>query len=516
MVKLDPYLNVDAGTMSPYEHGECYVLDDGTEVDLDLGTYERFLDIRLSGKNSITSGKVYSKVLAAERRGDYLGKTVQVVPHVTDEILRQIKDAAGNEVDVCMLELGGTVGDIEGMVFLEALRQLRAECKYDFCHIHVSLVPKVNEQKSKPTQHSFKELRHAGLSPDFIFCRCEEEVNETVRQKISAFCMVPEDHVISVHDVSNVYSVPKLLADQDVPEMVIRRLDVRPTKDDLSPFSRIQEYKGGVTIAIIGKYTYLHDAYLSIHKALFHAGQAVGIYVDIEWVDCEEQDDFSFIDECIDGVIVPGGFGVRGAQGKIDMCKYARENQIPFLGICFGFQLAVIEYLRNVKKLDARSEEIDESPPSWHKIDGYAITKVDNNDELGGTMVKGLQTFTVKKGSKLHKLYGANIIRERCRHRYEVNEEWVEANCVDSYWQWTCSNKDEKEAFAPVEWEIGPPPYPCYTGERMEAFEIPTHPFYIGVQYHPEFLSRFTKPHPLFVGLIEAARERTRPDLVKT
>jgi CTP synthase len=465
---MDPYLNVDAGLMSPYEHGETFVLDDGTEVDLDFGTVERFMDIRLSRANSITSGLVYKNVIDGERQGKYMGKTVQVVPHVTNEILRQIDVAASTPVrvrdpDICLLELGGTVGDIEGAAFLEALRQLRAIHKDNFCHIHCSLVPVVNEQKSKPTQHSFKELRYSGLSPDFIFCRCEVPVNEEVRRKISLFCMVPMERVVSVHNVDNIYMIPRLLKDQGVPGMVMERLRLNPIEDILSPFDLLQTFDRSVKIAIVGKYAKLEDSYVSVIEALQHACHWNKVNLNIQWLDPES------IEEKIDadGILVPGGFGVRETDGKILACKVAREQQIPFLGICYGFQLAVIEFFRSLG-LDVGTEEVP------------------------GNSDNAFVKKTMKKG--LHDVHKDNrIYKERFRHRYGYKHNFEAGRGMNNP-----QPGFNEHSVRPV----------VHNERRTRVitepigFKLPDHPYYVGVQYHPEFLSRFAKPHPVFRDFI--------------
>lgn len=472
MIKIDPYLNIDAGTMSPYEHGEVFVLDDGSEVDLDLGTYERFLNIRLTKLHSITTGVVYQSVLEAERRGDYLGKTVQVVPHITDEIVRRIKEASAYQVrgktpDVCMIELGGTVGDIESAVFLEALRQIRAEDKNDFCHVHVSLVPKIKEQKSKPTQHSFKELRHTGLSPDLIFCRCEEPIDEYIRDKISRFCMVPKQNVISVHDVEHIYRVPKILVDQKVPSLVGQVLNLEYKQNPVSPFSLITPYDKTVRVAMVGKYEKLKDSYLSVYKALFHACERNNVSLDLVLINSEGKMDEL---KSVDAILVPGGFGERGVQGKIQACKFARENHVPFLGICFGFQLAVIEYYRNVLNIYTSSEELH------GKGRKNIFVKIDSGG-MGGTMRKGLYVVEVNDEYKGKLVHPSG--KERFRYRYEFH-----------------SNSSTDLELFPV---FLTKPY------QPVAFALKEHPFYVGTQYHPEFLSRLNDPHPVFVSFIKSA-----------
>lgn len=464
MIKIDPYLNIDAGTMNPYEHGEVFVTDDGTETDLDIGNYERFLNIRLSSKNNITTGKIYKNVLEKEREGKYLGETVQIVPHITNEILLQIESIKGYEI--CIIELGGTVGDIEASVFLEALRQLQFKHKANFCHIHVTLVPIVREQKSKPTQHSFKELRETGLSPDFIFCRCEKPIEREIINKVSAFCMVPKKHVISMHNVPSIYKVPEILESQGVPKMICKQLQLKTKTEEVSPFNFICSYKHKVNIAIVGKYTKLQDSYLSLTKALFHSCNYNEVSLNIIWVDPDKN--FEDI-KGANGIIIPGGFGVRGTKGKMEACKYARENNVTFLGICFGFQLALIEYANNVLNLNVGTEEICETTnPLFMKKE---------DEKLGGTMIKGLQEIQVKQESKLSEMYRDYPKYERFRHRYILNPKYL------SFFE-----------------NISFPLYAKQSGYC--AFEYTDKSFYIGVQYHPEFLSRLTNPHPVFNDFI--------------
>ena len=473
MIKIDPYLNIDAGTLSPYEHGECYVLADGTEVDLDFGTYERFLNIELKGVNSITAGKIYKTVLSLERKGEYLGKTVQMVPHVTDQILNQIEEAA-DKSDICIIELGGTVGDIECAIFLESLRQLRFHNEKDFCHVHLSLIPKMNgEQKSKPTQHSYRELRHAGLTPDFIFCRCEEPITKIVQEKVSKFCMVPKNRVISVYNVDNIYYVPKLFLRQKVDEDILNRLGLNLNEVKLTSILEMVQYSKTIKIGIVGKYQ-ATDAYISLYKAIFHACNYLKMKPEIISISPEGKMEELKSVSCI---IVPGGFGTRGFQGKIKACQYARENKIPFLGICLGFQVAVIEYFRNVLgEKKANSQEVINQKHSLF---------VRENDEknLGGTMRKGSKKISLVMFSRLNLLYGKYFRRyeERFRHRYKYNE---------------------KDFPLPENNELA---FTIMSEKEKVGFELAKkiHPYYIGVQFHPEYISRFGNPHPLFVGLLK-------------
>jgi CTP synthase len=530
-IKIDPYLNVDAGTMSPFEHGEVFVLDDGGESDLDLGNYERFLGIRLTSQHNITTGKIYRKVIFAERRGDYLGKTVQVVPHITDCIQDWIettamipvgddndKDAPLAPADICLIEVGGTVGDIESSVFLEALRQFQFRVGHDnFCLCFVSLVPCLSEeQKTKPTQHGVRDLRSLGLSPSVIFCRCPEVLLDSTKQKISSFCHVPAAHVLSVHDVSNVYHVPGLLQSQNLHAILHQELKLQATPSALEPdLNAWNEMARGVeladrtvTIALIGKYTGLQDAYLSVIKALRHAGVAVHHKVQLEWIEasCLEGESSSLTDndaavattdgsrdeawqklKAADGVIIPGGFGQRGWEGKITAAGWCRMNQKPCLGVCLGFQAMVVEYARTELNLaDADSTEFCEDTPNPVV---FFMPEIDK-ETMGGTMRLGARvtrfTHALPDGamSKAQRLYGGSqSVLERHRHRYEVNPTFVSAIHEAGL---SLVGRDE-------------------TGERMEVSELPDHPYYVGCQFHPEFMSRPLAPSPPFHGLLLAA-----------
>lgn len=513
-IKIDPYLNVDAGTMSPYEHGEVFVLDDGGEVDLDLGTYERFLDIRLTRNHNITTGKIYQQVLEQERRGDFLGKTVQVVPHITDSIQEWIRkvshvvvDKSGLRPQICMIELGGTVGDIEGMVFLEALRQFRVNMKPEnFCHIHVSLIPTINEQKSKPTQHSFRQLSSVGLVPDLIFCRCEDVVDVKIREKISMFCMVPQTHVISMHNVSDTYQVPHLLKNQNVHTLILDRLCLPKDSDkaqSVFPLLRTEvqpnclctnkgemhrntivelpseklHFTSKTTLVIVGKYTQLKDAYLSLTKALQHAAHWWDVELGIRWLESDEIDVSKDLDG-VNGILIPGGFGQRGSSGKLEAIRYAREHKVPFLGICLGFQLGVIEYATNVKKMKVNSQEFEE-------VGDHAIVFMPETSttHMGGTMRLGSHIILVNPGTRLASFYGGETtIRERHRHRYEVNPV-MKSQLQDEDFIFTASDS---------------------TGKRTECFELKSHPFFIGTQFHPEFQSWLDKPAPVFREFLRA------------
>jgi len=493
-VKIDPYLNVDAGTMNPYQHGEVYVLKDGGEVDLDLGNYERFLDVDMTSDHNVTTGKVYQNVIERERAGDYLGKTVQIIPHVTDNIKRRVREAAEGS-DVCIVEVGGTVGDIEGMPFLEALRQFsHEEDDEDILFTHVTLVPysQTGEQKTKPTQHSVKELRSIGLQPDILVGRCEDKLDPDVKEKIALFCDVPTDAVFSNPDVEDVYHVPLVVEEEGLDEYVMERFDI--ADDALPKAERSTEWRdlvtrersGEVDIALVGKYA-LEDAYMSIHEALKHAGLERGVDVNVLWVDSEKMnDDHRERLEAADGVVVPGGFGSRGTEGKIRAIQHAREHDVPFLGLCLGFQLAVVEYARNVLGWEgAHSAEIDDETP-YPVID--LLPEQYDLEDLGGTMRLGAHETEIEPGSLAHELYGDTSCTERHRHRYEVNPEYIDDLTSDGL---TFSGE---------------------AGNRMEILEYDDHPFFFGTQFHPEFRSRPTRASPPFVGLLDAVLEATETE----
>jgi CTP synthase len=492
-VKIDPYLNVDAGTMNPYQHGEVYVLKDGGEVDLDLGNYERFLDADMTFDQNITTGKLYKNVIEKERTGDYLGKTVQIIPHITDDIKRRIREAAAGH-DVCLIEVGGTVGDIEGGPYYEAIRQFAHEERdEDVLLTHVTLVPysKNGEQKTKPTQHSVKELRSIGLQPDVLVGRCEDELDADTKEKIALFCDVPTDAVFSNPDVEDIYHVPLVVEEEGLDEYVMDRLeladDARPKAERASQWRDIvtREQSGTVTVALVGKYA-LEDAYLSIHEALKHAGLEHGTDVEVLWVDAEEMANTheQRLREA-DGIVVPGGFGTRGTTEKIAAARYARENDVPFLGLCLGFQMAVIEYARNVCGLDdAHSTEMEAETP--HPVIGLLPEQYDVED-LGGTMRLGAHETDIQDGTLAADLYGEHCT-ERHRHRYEVNPEYIE------------------------ELESAGLRFSGRANNRMEILELPDHPFFFGTQFHPEFRSRPQRASPPFVGFLDAAiDERERP-----
>ncbi len=497
-IKIDPYLNCDAGTMNPFQHGEVFVLSDGGEVDLDLGNYERFLDVNLSRDNNITTGRVYKSVIEKERHGDYLGKTVQIIPHITDEIREWIKRVAHQSgAQICLVEVGGTVGDIESMPFLEAVRQLHQEVgNKNLIFIHTTLVPVmgvVGEQKTKPTQHSVKELRSIGIDPDIIVGRGEEPLNKQTKEKIALFCDVPVEGVISAPDAKNIYWVPLILDDQGMTDLLLNKFQLAKRKDlkEWKKFvHKIDNLKHKVTIGMVGKYTYLEDSYISILEAFRHAGAATNTEVNVEWIDAEKiEDGTSEQLKKLNGLLVPGGFGTRGAEGKICAINYARRNNIPFLGICFGFQLAVVEYGKNVLGLEGHSTEIN--PSTEHPLI-YILPEQDGIENMGGTMRLGEQTIKIKVNTIAHGLYGKNTISERHRHRYEVNPGYIE--------------KFEKNGL-------------IFSGRspdkiRMEICELPTHPYFIASQFHPEFKSHPLSPAPLFCGLVKASLEhknRFRP-----
>ena len=507
-IKIDPYLNSDAGTMSPFEHGEVFVLDDGGEVDLDLGNYERFLDIALTKDNNITTGKVYANVIDKERRGDYLGKTVQVVPHITNEIQEWIErvahvpaDGSSETPDACVIELGGTVGDIESAPFIEALRQFQFRAgKGNVCFVHVSLVPvmgPVGEQKTKPTQHTVKELRGLGIIPDILVCRSEKPLDSETKSKLAAFCHVDEDAVVSAHDVSNLYQIPISLFEQSVLQKVSVHLGFQvpaklPILDEWRMMAdKMDTLEDEVRIAMVGKYTGLSDSYLSVIKALQHSAFAVGRKLQIDWIESTDLDPNDRTDnheeawevlESADGILVPGGFGNRGVEGKIAPQNYARVNEVPYLGVCLGLQIATIEFCRNVLNIEgANSAEFDEDAPVHAVVFMPEISKT----HMGGTMRLGSKpTPFLVDDCKIRRLYGGvDHVNERHRHRYEVNPDLIEKIEASGL---VYVGKDE-------------------TGKRCEIMELNGHPYYVGTQYHPEFKSRPGRPSPPFLGLLKAA-----------
>ncbi len=504
LLKLDPYINVDPGTMSPFQHGEVFVTDDGAETDLDLGHYERFVNVRMKKTNNFTTGQIYESVLRKERRGDYLGGTVQVIPHITDEIKQHIKDGADG-YDVALVEIGGTVGDIESLPFLEAARQMSIEVgRENACFIHLTLVPYIpsaGEIKTKPTQHSVKELREIGIQPDVLLCRADRVVPDHERAKIALFTNVNVDAVISAVDVDSIYKIPSVLHAQKLDDIILKRLNLQVAPADLGPWDRIvsslENPRDSVTIALVGKYVDLTESYKSLSEALVHAGIHCSAKINIIYIDSEtiEKDGVEKLQN-VDAILVPGGFGQRGVQGKIEAIRFARENSVPYLGICLGMQLAVIEFARNVLGLaDAHSTEFDANTKNpvigliteWQDASGEKETRSAESD-LGGTMRLGAQRADLLDGTKIRKIYGSEFISERHRHRYEVNNNYVDQLVSGGL---TISGK------SPVE-------------NLCEVVEIRDHPWFIACQFHPEFTSTPRAGHPLFSGFIEAARDRSK------
>ena len=487
--KFDPYINIDPGTMSPYQHGEVYVTEDGAETDLDLGHYERFIDENLTKNSNITTGKVYWSVITKERQGDYLGGTVQVIPHITNEIKNKISAVAQEgETDVVITEIGGTVGDIESQPFLEAIRQFAGIVGRDNCmYIHVTLVPYLRmsgELKSKPTQHSVKELLSIGIQPDMIVCRSEMPLGDDIRNKIGLFCNIQGEYVIENLDAATIYDVPLMLEEQNISQKVCDRLGLNTPPADLTEWrglvKKVNSLNKKVKIALVGKYVALHDAYLSVAEALRHGGFDNGIDVDIDWIDSEDVTEEN-VDELLstaDGILVPGGFGERGIDGKILAVKYARENKVPFLGICLGMQLAVVEYARNVAGLaGAHSSELDPNTP-YPVIDLMPDQK--NISDMGGTMRLGRYPCVIAKGTKAYEAYGTEEIGERHRHRYELNNSY----------------RDKLKQAGLVVSGVSP------DGKLVEMIELKDHPWFVGSQFHPEFKTRPNRPHPLFKQFI--------------
>ena len=499
LIKVDPYINVDPGTMSPCQHGEVFVTNDGTETDLDLGHYERFVRFQASKKNNFTAGKVYEAVIRNERKGKYLGGTVQVIPHITNEIKKRIKEGGQNK-DVAIVEIGGTVGDIESQPFVEAIRQMALELpNSSWAFVHLTLVPFINasgELKTKPTQHSVKELRSLGISPDVLVCRSEQELPKDEKKKIALFCSVPNESVISMHDVDTVYSVPILLNKQKVDKTIIEKLKIKAKQPNLNDWKRVVKAKlmpeKEVNVSFVGKYTELKDSYKSINEALEHAGIKNKAKVNINFVEAENisSKNIKKTLKNADAVLVPGGFGERGIEGMILACKYARENNIPYLGICLGMQVAIIEYARNVLNLKgANSTEFDQNTKhpviglitEWNDISGKK-EKRDKNSDLGGTMRLGGQLCKLKKGSNSLRMYKNSEIIERHRHRYEVNPKY----------------KDDmiKKGLDVVGTSID--------GKLVEMIEIPKHKWFLACQFHPEFTSNPRDGHPIFNSYIKS------------
>ena len=500
--KLDPYINVDPGTMNPFQHGEVYVTEDGAETDLDLGHYERFLGIHMSQSSNYTSGKIYETVINKERRGDYLGGTVQVIPHITDEIKRCVLSVAKDDEDVALIEIGGTVGDIEGLPFLEAIRQLKNDLgKENVLYIHLTLVPYMRaagELKTKPTQHSVKELRSIGIQPDIILCRSEVPLPADLRDKIALFCDVDRDAVFSAVDVKSIYEVPMEFYREGVDQKIAILLKLPAKNAELDPWKelnrRINNPKGRCRIGIVGKYVDLKEAYKSLHEALVHGAVSNEVSVELEYVNSEEITPKNVEKRLknLDGILVPGGFGSRGIEGKITSIKYARENKVPFFGICLGMQCAVIEFARNVLGLDkANSQEFDEFTPDpviylmteWYDFRTKKIEKRDEASNKGGTMRLGSYPCKIVKETKAMEAYGESKIEERHRHRYEFNKKYAEA-LHKAGLVLSGTSPDE---------------------ELVEMVELPGHPWFLGCQFHPEFKSGPMRPHPLFREFIRAA-----------
>ena len=492
--KFDPYLNVDPGTMSPFQHGEVFVTDDGAETDLDLGHYERFTHAKLTQSNNLTSGRIYEQILARERRGDYLGKTVQVIPHVTNEIKAAMKRVAG-DVDVVIAEIGGTVGDIESLPFLEAIRQMRHEQGRGNCiFVHVTLVPWIaaaQELKTKPTQHSVKELRAIGIQPDILVCRSERFISDDMKEKIALFCDVDVEAVVTARDVKSVYEVPLFFANEGVDDIVLRLLRIEnPPPRDLSRWSamieRLNNPKDEVSIGIVGKYVEYEDSYKSLKEALLHGGMAHQLKVNIHWVEAEGivGENWERQLEGYDAILVPGGFGKRGIDGMLNAIRFARENKVPYFGICLGMQTLVIEFARNVCGLeDADSTEFNPGTP--HRVI-FKLRELKGVDELGGTMRLGSWPCRLKQDSFAFRAYGAKEIQERHRHRYEFNREY-EDQLKAAGLRLTGETPD---------------------GAYVEICEIANHPWFLGCQFHPEFKSKPMEPHPLFVAFVGAAYEQ--------
>ena len=506
LLKLDPYINVDPGTMSPFQHGEVFVTEDGAETDLDLGHYERFTHTTMKRTNNFTTGRVYNTVLRKERRGDYLGGTVQVIPHITDEIKRRVIRGAG-DAEVAIVEIGGTVGDIEGLPFLEAARQLKVEMGSSRALLmHLTLVPYIataGEIKTKPTQHSVKELRSIGLQPDILLCRCAVDIEESARKKISLFTNVEERAVIPLLDADSIYRIPGMLRDHDLDDFVVERFGIECKPEaDLSDWDDVvarefSENRGQVRVAMVGKYVDLLDAYKSLNEALKHAGLQNLTEVKVEYIDAEDiERNGTGLLEGMDAILVPGGFGDRGVEGKITAVRYARENSIPFLGICLGMHVALVEYARNVCGLEgADSTEMNASTPhpvvalitEWMTPDGKTESR-DESSDLGGTMRLGAQPCHLNAGSKVRAIYGNDTVMERHRHRYEVNNNYLD---------------ELRNAGMDI---VG------WSGDRslVEMIELPQHPWFIACQFHPEFTSNPRSGHPLFTSYIDAAIAHAR------
>jgi CTP synthase len=499
LVKLDPYINVDPGTMSPFQHGEVFVTDDGTETDLDLGHYERFVRTTTGRSSNFTTGRIYENVIAKERRGDYLGATVQVIPHITDEIKHSIKLGAG-DADVCMVEIGGTVGDIESLPFLEAIRQLGVEMGHgNVLYMHLTLIPYIatsGEIKTKPTQHSVKELRSIGIQPDVLLCRCKDPLPADQRRKIALFTNVEERAVFSAVDADDIYKIPALLHEQRLDEIVCEKLGLEAPPAELREWNQVVAAKAApdctINLAMVGKYVNLKDAYISLTEALMHAGLRTRTRVNIEFIEATDLEKHGT--DCLrgmDAILVPGGFGERGIEGKIQAVRYAREHGVPYLGICLGMQLAIIEFARHVAGLDgAHSTEFNRATPhpvvalitEWQDQKGTVESRTEGSN-LGGTMRLGAQEVRISHGSRAHDVYGADLIRERHRHRYEFNNNYLQ-KLMNAGLRFSGFSRDG----------------------LVEIVELPQHPFFLASQYHPEFRSTPRDGHPLFTGFIRAAR----------
>jgi len=506
MVKLDPYINVDPGTMSPFQHGEVFVTDDGTETDLDLGHYERYVRTTTGRNSNFTTGRIYERVIAKERRGDYLGATVQVIPHITDEIKHCIRMGAG-DADICMVEIGGTVGDIESLPFLEAIRQLGIELGHDnVLYMHLTLIPYIatsGEIKTKPTQHSVKELRSIGIQPDVLLCRCQDPLPPEQRRKIALFTNVEERAVISAVDADDIYKIPSLLHEQSLDAIVCTKLRIDAPPADLGEWQHVVAAKGSpdltVNVAMVGKYVNLKDAYISLTEALMHAGLRTRTRVKLDFVEATDVEKHGT--DCLDGmdaILVPGGFGERGIEGKIQAVRYAREHGVPYLGICLGMQLAIIEYARNVAGLEgAHSTEFNKGTPhpvialitEWQDQKGTVEARTEQSN-LGGTMRLGAQEVRISHGSLAHAIYGADAIRERHRHRFEFNNNYLQ-RMMNAGLRFSGFSRDG----------------------LVEIIELPHHPFFVASQYHPEFRSTPRDGHPLFTGFIRAARDHRAAQL---
>jgi len=506
MIKLDPYLNVDPGTMSPFQHGEVFVTEDGTETDLDLGHYERFVRTTTGRHSNFTTGRIYGSVIAKERRGDYLGATVQVIPHVTDEIKRSVLLGAG-DADICIVEIGGTVGDIESLPFMEAIRQMGVDLGPEqVVYVHLTLVPYIatsDEIKTKPTQHSVKELRSIGIQPDILVCRSEQPLPEEQRRKIALFTNVPERAVISAMDVDDIYRMPMVLQQQGIDDIIVERLRLEVPPADLSEWEAVvaakQNPEAEVTVCMVGKYVDFRDSYKSLSEALVHAGIKTRTRVNIRYVESSQlEEEGSGVLEGADAILVPGGFGDRGFEGKLEAVRYARERGVPFLGICLGLQAAIVEFARHVAGLaGANSTEFDPDTPEpvialvteWQDREGRRHER-DADSDLGGTMRLGAQDCRLKPGTLVRRCYGTDLVRERHRHRYEFNNRYM------------ARLEAAGLAFSGVS-----------TDGLVEMVELPGHPWFVACQFHPEFTSNPRDGHPLFTGFIEAARRHGEQEL---